>query len=129
MIDIKSPQEIEQMKIGGKILSDVLNEVIAAVKAGVTELELDAMAERLIRERGGEPGFMRVPGYKHTICACTNEVIVHGIPRKYALLEGDVICIDCGVYYGGFHTDMAETVLVKSEKGNVENPDRAVIHK
>lgn len=121
MIDIKTPEEIKQMKIGGKILSDVLYEVVKAAKPGVTEIELDAMAERMIRERGGEPGFKRVPGYKNTICACTNEVIVHGIPRKYALQDGDVICIDCGVYYGGFHTDMAETVKVGSLKDRAED--------
>lgn len=112
MIHIKSTDEIETMRKGGKILAEVLHEVVMSVKPGVTELELDALAERLIREKGGEPGFMKVPGYKHTICACTNDVVVHGIPRKYALKKDDIICIDCGVYYGGFHTDMAETVAV-----------------
>jgi len=115
MIHIKSPQEIEKMRIGGKILGEVLSEVVKAVKPGVTELELDQLAEKLIREKGGEPGFMKVPGYKHTICACTNDVVVHGIPRDYALQSGDVICIDCGVFYEGFHTDMAETVIVDPE--------------
>jgi methionyl aminopeptidase len=116
MIHIKSPDEIEKMRKGGRILGEVLSEVVKAVKPGVTELELDGLAERLIREKGGEPGFMKVPGYKHTICACTNDVVVHGIPREYALKENDVICIDCGVYYGGFHTDMAETVRVTNNK-------------
>lgn len=116
MIHIKTPDEIEKMRISGRILSETLQEVVKAVKSGVTELELDALAEKLIREKGGEPGFMKVPGYKHTICACTNDVIVHGIPTDYKLKEGDVICIDCGVFYKGFHTDMAETVKVKSQK-------------
>ena len=113
MRHIKSEQEIEKMGKGGKILAEVLQEVVGAVKPGVTELELDSLAERLIREKGGEPGFMKVPGYKHTICACTNDVVVHGVPRNYALKKDDVICIDSGVYYGGFHTDMAETVAVE----------------
>ncbi len=112
MIDIKNKQEIESMRTGGKILSDVLWEVLQAAKPGVSELELDALAEKLIRERGGEPGFQRVPGYKHTVCFCTNEVVVHGIPSAYRLKQGDVICIDCGVFYEGFHTDMAETIIV-----------------
>jgi methionyl aminopeptidase len=112
MIDIKTPEQIESMKKGGKILSDVLWEVMKAAKPGVSELELDSVAEKLIRERGGEPGFMKVPGYRHTICACTNDVVVHGIPSDYRLQEGDVICVDCGVYLEGFHTDMAETVIV-----------------
>jgi methionyl aminopeptidase len=112
MIDIKTPKQIESMKTGGKILSDVLWEVMKAARPGVSELELDTLAEKLIRERGGEPGFQKVPGYKHTICACTNDVVVHGIPSDYRLKEGDVICVDCGVFYEGFHTDMAETVIV-----------------
>jgi len=121
MIDIKNASEIEKMRTGGKILGEVLSQVIKAVKPGVTELELDALAERLIREKGGEPGFMKVPGYKHTICACTNDVIVHGIPTDYALQKGDVICVDCGVFYQGFHTDMAETILV-SEDNEPQSP-------
>ena len=123
MIDIKTPEEVEIMRKAGKILGEVLWEVVKRAKPGVTELELDALAEKLIREKGGEPGFMKVPGYKHTICACTNDVIVHGIPRPYKLQEGDVICIDCGVYLDGYHTDMAETVLVTNNK---TSPDKEV---
>jgi methionyl aminopeptidase len=117
MIDIKNTQEIESMKEGGHMLSVALGKALAAVKEGITEAELDKIAEKSIREQGGEPGFMKVPGYKHTICTATNEVIVHGIPGKYALKKGDVICIDCGVYLDGLHTDMADTVIVggKSE--------------
>ena len=112
MIDIKNAKEIASMKKGGKILADVLFDVVKHAKVGVSELELDQMAERGIRTRGGEPGFMKVPGYHHTICACTNDVVVHGIPSSYKLKEGDVICVDCGVYLDGLHTDMAETVGV-----------------
>lgn len=118
MIDLKSPQEIEIMKKSGSILSEVLWKVMDEVKPGVSELEIDALAERLIREKGGEPGFMKVEGYKHTVCSCTNEVVVHGIPSKYRFKEGDMVCIDCGVYYEGYHTDMAETIIVGSEKKN-----------
>ena len=124
MIHIKTPEEIEKMRISGRILSETLQEVVKAVKPGVTELELDALAEKLIREKGGEPGFMKVPGYKHTICACTNDVIVHGIPTDYALQEGDVICIDCGVFYEGFHTDMAETILVSADNKQQSTVDK-----
>lgn len=124
MIHIKTPEEIEKMRTSGRILSETLQEVVRAVKPGVTELELDALAEKLIREKGGEPGFMKVPGYKHTICACTNDVIVHGIPTDYKLKEGDVICIDCGVYYEGFHTDMAETILVSTNNKQHSTGDK-----
>lgn len=112
MIDIKTNQEIESMKKGGHILAVALNKALASAKEGITEGELDKIAERSIRDQGGEPGFMRVPGYKHTICTATNEVIVHGIPGSYRLKDGDVLCIDCGVYMDGLHTDMADTVIV-----------------
>lgn len=126
MIDIKTEKEIEIMAYGGKILSDVLLEVLKHVKAGVSELEIDAMAERSIRERGGEPGFMKVPGYQHAICVSTNDVVVHGIPTNYIFKEGDVVGIDCGVYYEGFHTDMSETIQVKSEKLKVKSSEKSV---
>lgn len=116
MIHVKTAKEIQSMKTGGKILSDVLWQVMKAAKPGVSELELDALAEKLIRQKGGEPGFQKVAGYYHTICACTNDVVVHGIPSPYRLQEGDVICIDCGVYLDGFHTDMAETIIVGKSK-------------
>ncbi len=114
MIAIKTPGQIAVMQHGGKILSDVMREVCRAAKTGVSEIELDAMSERLIREKGGESGFMKVPGYHHTICACTNDVVVHGIPRDYRLQAGDILDIDMGVFYKGFHTDMCQTIKVKS---------------
>jgi methionyl aminopeptidase len=109
MIHYKTPEEIKLMQHGGHILADVLGQVMDSLKPGVTELEIDQMAERLIRERGGEPGFQKVPGYRHTICVSTNDVVVHGIPGSYALKAGDVVGVDCGVFYKGFHTDMSET--------------------
>jgi methionyl aminopeptidase len=112
MVDIKTPKQIEVMQKGGAILAEVLFAVMKEVKPGVSELEIDAMAEKMIRERGGEPGFKRVAGYHHTVCACTNDVVVHGIPSAYRFKEGDMVCIDCGVFLGGYHTDMAETVIV-----------------
>lgn len=108
-------QKIEAMRKGGAILASVLHEVMKSVKPGVTELEMDQLAEKLILKKGGTPGFKKVPGYKHTICAATNDVVVHGIPSRYAYKEGDVVCIDCGVYVDGYHTDMAETILVSTD--------------
>jgi methionyl aminopeptidase len=112
MIKIKTPQEIKIMQVCGKMLSDTLWEVCKSARPGVSEIELDALAEKLIREKGGEPGFMKVPGYKNATCISTNDVVVHGIPTNYKLKEGDIIGVDCGVYYKGFHTDMAQTVAV-----------------
>lgn len=115
MINLKTKEEIEIMRIGGGILADVLFEVLRNVKVGVSELELDQLAEKLILEKGGEPGFKKVEGYRHTICISTNDVVVHGIPTNYKLKAGDIVGIDCGVYYKGFHTDMAQTIRVKDE--------------
>lgn len=116
MIDIKTSKEIKIMQYGGHILSEVLIEVLRHVKPGVKEREIDALAERLIGERGGEPGFMQVKGYYHATCMSTNDVVVHGIPGNYKFKEDDIVGVDCGVYYKGFHTDMAETVRIKNGK-------------
>lgn len=114
MIDDKTRKKIDAMRKAGVILGEVLLEVIQAARPGVTEIELDRLAERLILERGGEPGFKRVDGYQHTICVSTNNVVVHGIPKDRVLNEGDILGIDCGVYLDGFHTDMAETIVIGS---------------
>lgn len=115
MIYIKSEKEIQIMREGGKILAEVLHEVLDYARVGVSELELDALAEKLIKEKGAEPGFKKVKGYSHTICTSTNDVVVHGIPTTYKLKDQDIIGIDCGVYYKGYYTDMAETLRVKSQ--------------
>jgi len=120
MIKIKKEQEIEIMRQGGKILAEVLEELIANVKAGISEIELDRMAEKLIISKGGEPGFKKVEGYRNTICISTNDVVVHGIPTDYVLREGDKVGIDCGVFYKGFHTDMAQTTVIKGGKNLAE---------
>ena len=122
MIDIKTPREIEIMAEGGKILAEVLFEVLKHAEVGVSELELDQLAEKLILEKGGEPAFKKVSGYRHTLCISTNEVVVHGIPTDYRFKEGDVVGVDCGVFYKGFNTDMAETVRIK-DKGLRMNQD------
>ena len=113
MIHYKTPEQIKIMQHGGHILAEVLYHIMDSLKPGMTELEVDQMAEKMIRERGGEPGFQKVPGYNHTICVSTNDVVVHGIPGDYQFKEGDVVGVDCGVFYKGFHTDMSETRIVK----------------
>jgi methionyl aminopeptidase len=118
MIKIKTPQEIKIMQTGGQMLAEALREVCAHIKPGASELELDAMADKLIKEKGGEPGFKKIEGYHHATCISTNEVVVHGIPTPYKLKEGDIIGIDCGVFYKGFHTDMSETVRVGGQKSD-----------
>lgn len=119
MIAIKSQKEIEIMAKGGKILAEVLNELGEKVSTGWSELEIDAMAEKLIKEKGGESAFKRVKGYDNTICISVNDVVVHGVPTDYKIQQGDVVGIDCGVYLDGFFTDMSNTYRVSDkEKGD-----------
>ncbi len=126
MIDIKTIEEVEIMAHGGKILADTLFKVVDSIKPGMTEIEVDALADNLIVQKGGEPGFKKVPGYHHATCISTNEVVVHGIPSKYRLKEGDVIGVDCGVFYKGFHTDMSETVRVQGTGSGVQGKKNEV---
>lgn len=121
MIHYKNEVEIIKMRESGKILSEVLWEVIDHVQPGVTEMELEELADRLISEKGGEAAFKRVHGYKFATCISTNNVVVHGIPTDYKLKEGDIVGVDCGVLLNGFNSDMAETVRVKSKKLKVES--------
>lgn len=121
MIEVKTKKEIEIMKVGGGILAEVLFEVLRNAKAGVSELELDSLAEELIYKKGATPAFKKVKGYHHTICVSTNDVVVHGTPTNYKFKEGDIVGIDCGIYYQGFNTDMAETVKIENRKLKIEN--------
>jgi methionyl aminopeptidase len=116
VIRIKSEKEIEAMRAGGKILARVLREVSAAALPGVLLTELDDLAGKLIDEAGAEPSFRgyRPSGesepYPGNICLSVNDEVVHGIPRSIALKESDLLNIDVGVHYRGFHTDSAVTV-------------------
>jgi len=124
MIHYRASEEIEIMKEGGKILALTLDHVLKAVKPGIKLSELDAIAEHEIVSRGGYPSFKKVPGYHWTICACLNDVVVHGIPDDTKIQPGDVVGIDCGVYYKGFHTDSSWTIRVPkpgSEQKDVDN--------
>lgn len=114
MIHLKTPTEIDIMRRGGKILRRVLLTLLTRAKPGVSLLDLDKLAESMILSVGAEPSFKHVKGYKWTICACVNDVVVHGIPTGYCLKTGDKLGIDCGVYYDGFHTDAAWTIKIKN---------------
>jgi methionyl aminopeptidase len=122
MIQYKTPEQIKIMQTGGHMLAEVLREVMSAIKPGVVEIDIEQLAEKLIREKGGEPGFQKVPGYHFATCISTNDVVVHGLPGKYQFQEGDVVGVDCGVFYQGFHTDMSETVRVKGASSLKKDP-------
>ena len=121
MINIKTPQEIKIMQKGGKILSEVMVQILKNINAGVSEWEIDTLADELIRKKGAEPGFKKVDGYNHAICVSTNDVSVHGIPTDYKFKTNDVVGIDMGVFYKGFHTDMSETLRVSNKKLKIKN--------
>jgi methionyl aminopeptidase len=116
LIPIKSPQEIEMMKEGGKIAAEVLAQTLAAVEQGVSTLELNNLAEHLILSAGGKPSFKGFQDYPFATCININEGIVHGLPTERKIKEGDVVTVDLGVLYKGLHTDNARTVKVQSAK-------------
>ncbi len=99
----------------GRITADALAEVRAAIKVGVSTLELDSIAERSIRAAGAEPNFMLVPGYRHTICASVNDEVVHGIPGARVLQAGDIISVDCGAQFEGWNGDSAFSVVLPDD--------------
>ena len=118
-INLKSKKEIEIMAEGGRILNEVMRILLKNIDVGISMIELDKLAESEIRKRNAAPSFQMVPGYKWSICACVNEIVVHGIPDIYQARPGDVVGIDLGVYYKGFHTDCSWTVhLIKDNDGN-----------
>lgn len=121
---LKTQEEIEKMKIGGKILAGVLEEVKMAAKPGVKTIELDKLAEQLILEGGCQISFRTVKDYKFVTCLCVNDVVVHGLPSEYELKETDLLGIDVGLIYQGLHLDMAETIEVKSEKLKIKSEEK-----
>jgi methionyl aminopeptidase len=114
MIQLKSQREIEIMARGGRILADTVKLMEQSVKPGMTTADLDKLAEEFIRSHeGAKPSFKGLYNFPASICSSINNEIVHGIPsRKRVLSEGDVVSIDVGVQYEGYHTDSATTVPV-----------------
>jgi len=114
VIQLKSPREIEIMALGGKILGATVEMLRREVHVGMSTWQLDELAESFIRSHpGATPSFKGLYGFPGSVCASINEEIVHGIPsRRRILKDGDIISIDVGVKYDGFHTDSATTVGV-----------------
>ena len=108
----KTAAELALMVEPGRITAAALDAVRAAIRPGITTLELDVIAEKVIRDAGAEPNFMLVPGYRHTICASVNEEVVHGIPGSRVIQPGDIVSIDCGAQLDGWNGDSAFTVVV-----------------
>lgn len=109
MVTIKSKSEIEKMKAAGKVTYGALKAVKAAIRPGVTTQQLDKVAEEYIRAQGCIPSFKGYGGFPGSVCASVNEEVIHGIPGKRKLREGDILCIDVGAIYQGYHGDAART--------------------
>ena len=109
MITLKSSHEIELMRRAGKITAAARAYAGELVKPGVTTQEIDKAVEQFIRKQGAVPSFLHYNGYPASVCISVNDEIIHGIPGKRVLQEGDIVSIDVGAYIGGFHGDCAAT--------------------
>jgi methionyl aminopeptidase len=112
MIIGKSKRELEKMRASGRLVGQVLAGLREMVAPGVTTIEIDQAAEKMIRDAGALPTFKGYNGFPYSICASVNEQIVHGFPSSYKLKEGDIFSIDCGVTLEGFVGDTATTIPV-----------------
>lgn len=111
-IEIKAPDQIALMREAGIVVAETLALVSDAVSPGVTTADLDALAERHIRESGAEPNFLGYHGFPASICSSVNDEVVHGIPGPRVLRDGDLVSIDCGAVLDGWHGDAAVTLAV-----------------
>lgn len=117
-VTVKTPREIELMREAGRILASVHDELGKIVKPGISTYEIDKEGEKLIRSFGCIPSFLNYNGYPASICVSVNEEVVHGIPSpKRILKDGDIVSLDAGVIYKGYHSDAARTHAV----GNISD--------
>jgi methionyl aminopeptidase len=113
MIIYKSPEEIAKMRRAGRVVAGTIDRVVAAVRPGITTADLDAVAEAYIDEQGAIPSFKGYKGFPASICVSINEEVVHGIPSpRRVLADGDVLSLDFGAIWEGFHADSALTMFI-----------------
>jgi methionyl aminopeptidase len=112
MIIIKNYNEITLMKKAGRIVGETLLLLENEVKPGVTTAQLDRMAEEFITKHGAKPSFKGLYGFPSSLCISVNEQVIHGFPGAYVLKDGDIVSIDCGAFFDGFHGDAARTFPV-----------------
>ncbi|MEN6594177.1 MAG: type I methionyl aminopeptidase [Clostridiaceae bacterium] len=122
-ITIKTAEDIQKMDAAGRIVEDTLNLLSKVACEGMRTIELDEIAAEFIKSRGATASFLNYNGYPKSICTSVNEEIVHGIPGKYRLKDGDILSLDVGAYLDGFHGDAARTVLI----GNVPEEVRELV--
>ena len=120
MITIKSAAQVEKMRAAGALLHQVLEALRQAIQPGVTTLELDRMAEKMIRDAGAIPSFKGFEGFPFSICASVDDQVVHGFATKDHLREGQLLSVDCGVILNGWQSDSAFSALVGSGSTEAE---------
>ena len=120
MIYYKTEEEIELLRESALMVSRTLGEIANIIDIGVTTEKLDKLAEEFIRDNGGVPSFKGYQGFPATLCLSVNEEVVHGIPGKRELKDGDVISVDCGVYKNGFHGDHAYSFKIGDVKPEIK---------
>ncbi len=112
-VTIKSEKEIELMREAGRLLGRVHEELAKIIRPGISTLDIDSAGEEIIRGYGCTPNFLHYQGYPASVCVSVNEEVVHGIPRKdHILKEGDIVSLDMGLIYKGYHSDAARTYAV-----------------
>lgn len=120
-VTIKSAKEIELMREAGRLLEIVHDEMGRMVKPGVSTMEINQCGERMIRKLGCVPNFLNYGGFPAAICVSVNEEVVHGVPRRDRILhEGDIVSLDAGLIYKGYHSDAARTHAVGKVSGEVQ---------
>ena len=123
MIKIKSPREISLMKEAGRIVAVCHQEIANIIQPGITTIELDALVEKVIRDNGATPSFKHYHGFPASICASVNDCVVHGIPNSTKLKDGDIIAVDIGANYKGYHGDSAWSYAI----GNISDEDKLLM--
>lgn len=116
MVYLKTEEELSIIREGAQILGKAHGEVAKLIKPGVQTSSLDKVAEEYIRDNGGSPSFKNYNGFPASLCISVNEIVVHGFPGNYELKETDIISVDCGVYYKGYHSDSAYTYPLEAVK-------------
>ena len=124
MIYLKTDEEIELMRESNLLVARTLAEVAKYIRPGVSTLELDRVAETFIRDHKGVPGFLGYHGFPNTLCTSVNEQVVHGIPNKKPLKDGDIVSVDCGALLNGYYGDSAYTFCV----GDVKPETKALLN-
>ena len=124
MVTIKSHREIELMRKAGKLLAQTHEEMAKAIKPGMSTWDIDKLGEDVIRSFGCIPSFLNYNGYPASICVSVNDEVVHGIPSKDRIIrDGDIVSLDAGLIYEGYHSDAARTIAV----GNVSEEAKQLI--